>query len=63
MATKHRRREGELEFKLLLAVTLPFFFVTTLVKRAMPWNWGQDKRSVFAATRAAAYNSIPFAFS
>jgi hypothetical protein len=59
---KHRRKDGELEFKLLLAFTLPVFFVTTIVRRAMPWNWGSDKRSLFAATRCAAYNSIPFAF-
>jgi hypothetical protein len=32
------------------------------LKRAMPWNWGHDKRTLFAATRAAAHNSIPFAF-
>jgi hypothetical protein len=63
MTTKHRRRDGELEFKLLLAVTMPIFFVTILVNRVLPWNWGRDKRSIFAATRCAAYNSIPFAFS
>jgi hypothetical protein len=59
---KHKRKDGELEFKLLLAFTLPVFLVTTLFKRAMPWNWGRDKRSLFAATKCAAYNSIPFAF-
>ena len=62
LSTKYNRREGELEFKLLLAATMPVFFVTTLTKRAMPWNWGRDKRSLFEATRCAAYNSIPFAF-
>ncbi len=62
ISTKHKRRDGELEFKLLLAATLPVFLLTTFVKRVMPWNWGQDKRSLFAATRCAAYNSIPFAF-
>lgn len=62
MATKHKRKEGELEFKLLLVVTMPVFFITTVAKRAMPWNWGRDKRSLFEATRCAAYNSIPFAF-
>lgn len=61
-AIKQRRKDGELEFKLLLAVTWPIFFVTTIIKRVMPWNWGSDQRSVFAATRCAAYNSIPFAF-
>lgn len=62
MTTRHKRKDGEVEFKLLLAATLPVFFVTTLVKRALPWNWGRDKRSLFEATRCAAYNSIPFAF-
>ena len=62
MTTKHKRREGELEFKLLLAATMPVFFVTTCVRRVMPWNWGQDKRSLYEATRCAAYSAIPFAF-
>jgi hypothetical protein len=62
MSFKTKRKEGELEFRLLVAVTLPVFFVATLLKRTMPWNWGSDKRSLFAATRAAAHNSIPFAF-
>jgi hypothetical protein len=62
MTTRHKRREGELEFKLLLAVTMPFFFVTTLLKRVMPWNIGLDQRSLFEATRCAAYSTIPFAF-
>lgn len=62
MATKHRRKDGEMEFKLLVVATLPAFFLATIVKRALPWNWGRDKRSLVAATRAAAHNSIPFAF-
>jgi len=62
IAAKPKRPEGELEFKLLLAFVLPIFFVATFLKRAMPWNWGNDKRSLFQATRCAAYNSIPFAF-
>ena len=60
--TRHKSKDGEIEFKLLLAFTLPVFLVTTVLKRVMPWNWGQDKRSLFTATRLAAYNSIPFAF-
>ena len=60
--TKHKRKNGEVEFKLLLALTLPVFFLTTIFKRAMPWNWGSDKRSLFSATLCAAYNSLPFAF-
>jgi hypothetical protein len=62
MTTKHKRKEGEIEFKLLLAVTMPVFFVTTFIKRVLPWNWGRDKRSLFEATRCAAYSTIPFAF-
>jgi hypothetical protein len=62
MTTRHKRRDGETEFRLLLAVTLPIFFVATLVKRVLPWNWGRDKRSLFAATLCAAHNTIPFAF-
>jgi len=62
MTAKHKHKEGELEFKLLLAFVLPVFLVTTILKRLMPWNWGSDKRSILQATRCAAYNSIPFAF-
>jgi hypothetical protein len=59
---KKRRREGEVEFRILMAVTWPVFFASTLIRRAMPWNWGRDKRSIFEASRASAYNTIPFAF-
>jgi hypothetical protein len=62
MSTKHKRKEGELEFKLLVAATMPVFFVATIAKRLSPANWGSDKRSLFSATRAAAHSSIPFAF-
>jgi hypothetical protein len=62
MTPHHKRRDGELEFKLLMTFTMPFFFMTTLLKRVMPWNIGQDKRSLFEATRCAAYSTIPFAF-
>jgi hypothetical protein len=62
MTQKQKRRHDEIEFKLLLVATLPFFFVATLVKRVLPWNWGRDSRSLFTATRCAAHNSIPFAF-
>jgi hypothetical protein len=62
MAFKHRHKSGELEFKLLLVATFPIFFVTTLFRRLLPWNWGRDKRSIISAALCAAYNSIPFAF-
>lgn len=62
MITKHKQKDGELEFKLLLVATLPVFFVATLIRRAMPWNWGRDKRSLLSASVCAAHNAIPFAF-
>ncbi len=62
ISVKHKSKPDELEFKLLLAFILPVFLITMVIKRAMPWNWGRDQRSLFAATRCAAYSSIPFAF-
>jgi hypothetical protein len=58
----NKRKGGETEFRLLFAFTLPVFFLATFLKRAMPWNWGRDQRSLFQATRAAVYSTIPFAF-
>ncbi len=62
ISVKHKSKPGELEFKLLLAFILPVFLVATIIKRVMPWNWGSDQRSLFAATRCAAYSCIPFVF-
>jgi hypothetical protein len=59
---KKKRREGETEFRILMAVTWPVFFVAAVIRRAMPWNWGRDKRSILEATKASAYSAIPFAF-
>jgi hypothetical protein len=59
---RKKRREGEIEFRILMAVTWPVFFTSAVVRRLMPWNWGRDKRSISEATRASAYNAIPFAF-
>ena len=63
MTNKHKRKEGEIEFRLLLAATVPLFLIAIMAHRLLPWNWGTDSRSVFKAARAAAHNSIPFAFS
>ncbi len=62
MNNRQGRKEGELEFRILLALTLPIFLVDTLVRRAMPWNWGRDKRPLLATARCAAHNALPFAF-
>jgi hypothetical protein len=59
---KKKHPEGRIEFIILMALTMPVFFMSALVRRVMPWNWGKDKRSIFQATRASAYNAIPFAF-
>jgi hypothetical protein len=62
MTHKQARKVDERDYMLLLIATLPLFFVAVVIKRALPWNWGSDKRSVFAATRSAALDTIPYAF-
>lgn len=62
MTSKQRHKAEETEFRLLLLVTMPVFIAATILHRALPRNWGRDKRSIWAAARSAAYNSIPFAF-
>lgn len=62
MTHKQARKVDEREYVLLLVATLPLFFLAVAIKRALPWNWGSDKRSLIAATRCAAQNTIPFAF-
>jgi hypothetical protein len=59
---RNKQRHEEVEFRILIIVTWPAFFLAELLKRLMPWNWGRDKRSVFEATRIAAYSTIPYAF-
>jgi hypothetical protein len=58
----NKRKGGETEFKLLFAFTMPIFFLGTIFKRALPWNWGRDQRSLLQAARAAAMTTIPFVF-
>ncbi len=62
MTTLQRRRAEERQYKRLVVATMPLFFIAVFVNRVLPWNWGHDKRSLFAATRAAAYSTIPFVF-
>jgi hypothetical protein len=57
-----RRRQDERDYKRLIIATMPLFFAATFISRALPWNWGRDKRSLFQATRANAHNTILFAF-
>lgn len=61
--THSQRRKAEVrQYKRILFATMPLFFVAVLINRALPWNWGRDDRSLFAATRSAANSTIPFAF-
>ena len=61
--TNTQRRKAEVrQYKRILFATMPLFFVAVLIQRALPWNWGNDERSLFAATRSAANSTIPFAF-
>ncbi|WP_421694606.1 hypothetical protein [Aestuariivirga sp.] len=60
--------EGKLEFSFLMwlafAVFLVAITITRLVPRSLRPRVGghDDGKSIFAAAKAATYNSIPFAF-
>ena len=68
MISAPRREEGKLEFRLLMWVAFTLFFVAIAFTRLLPASvrpriGGDAKnKSIFAAARTAAYNSIPFAF-
>ena len=59
---------GKIEFNLLMWLTFAVFFVAIAITRLMPRGarpkvGGHDEgKSIFAAAKAATYNSIPFAF-
>lgn len=58
-----RHNERSLEFSLVYGVAFVVFLVTIAVTRLVPFR-GRDPqgKSLFAAARAAASNSVPFAF-
>jgi hypothetical protein len=62
MRSKSRKSEDHIAFTLLMAVTFAAMLVVTIIKRALPWNWGHDNRSIFQAAKTAAYSCVPFAF-
>ena len=68
MINAQRHDDGKLEFSLLMWLAFAVFFVAIafmrLVPRAMRPRVGghDDGKSIFAAAKAATYNSIPFAF-
>ncbi len=59
---------GKLEFSLLMWLAFAVFFVAIAVTRLLPRGarprvgGHDDGKSIFAAAKAATYNSIPFAF-
>lgn len=68
MINAQRQDDSKLEFSLLMWLAFAVFFVaiaaTRLVPRSMRPRVGghDDGKSIFAAAKAATYNSIPFAF-
>jgi hypothetical protein len=68
MINTSHREESKIEFSLLMWLAFAVFFVAIAVTRlipraARPRVGGHDEgKSIFAAAKAATYNSIPFAF-
>lgn len=66
-ASRHHD-EGKLEFGVLMWFAFAVFFMAIAVTRLMPRTMRprvgghDDGKSIFAAAKAATYNSIPFAF-
>jgi len=60
-----RLHQDEVQFRIILASTYPFFLVAALVQRVIPQArtpLPQRRRSVFAEARAMAVSAIPFVF-
>jgi hypothetical protein len=68
MMNASHREESKIEFSLLMWLAFAVFFVAIAVTRIIPRSLrprvgGHDEgKSIFAAAKAATYNSIPFAF-
>ena len=68
MINAPRHASGKIEFSLLMWVAFAVFFVAIAFTRLLPRSarprvGGHDEgKSIFAAAKAATYNSIPFAF-
>lgn len=65
---KAKSRHAESEFKLIYFTAFAVFLVGMLVGKLIPtrWSWNASRhhegKSIFAAARAAACRTIPFAF-
>ena len=68
MINASRHHQGELEFSFLMWLAFAVFFVAIAITRLLPRSarprvgGHDDGKSIFAAAKAATYNSIPFAF-
>jgi hypothetical protein len=68
MINAHRQEDSKLEFSFLMWLAFAVFFVAIAMTRLMPRSMRprvgghDDGKSIFAAAKAATYNSIPFAF-
>lgn len=68
MINASRHDEGKLEFSFLMWLAFAVFFVAIAITRIVPRGLRprvgghDDGKSIFAAAKAATYNSIPFAF-
>ncbi|GJD73140.1 hypothetical protein MKK58_24935 [Methylobacterium sp. J-078] len=60
-----RLHQDEVQARILLATTYPFFLAAAVVQRVLPQARSavaQPRRSVFAEARAMAVSAIPFVF-
>lgn len=65
-ATSSRQHQDEIQFRVILAATYPFFLVAAIAQRLVPAADARplpvQRRSVFAEAKAMAVQAIPFAF-
>lgn len=60
-----RLHQDEIQFRIILAATYPFFLIAAVLQRIGPTTVPQistHRRSVFGEAKAMAVSAIPFAF-
>lgn len=62
-----RQHQDEIQFRVILAATYPFFLIAAVAQRLAPAasdarRLPAQRRSVFAEAKAMAVQAIPFAF-
>jgi len=66
--TSSRQHQDEIQFRIILGVTYPFFLIAAVAQRLAPAGASDarrlpaQRRSVFAEAKAMAVQAIPFAF-